>query len=477
MEATSKTEPQSKSIDYLHPVKYVLKPVFLVTDMIDRVFQGIFGYLSRIGVFSFGEWNRSWFKRKIIEVWKRGCDTTADRKGYSEERHLIAYNALIKMGGIQKDVYSKDGTKLNTMMFSYERMKQTIEGFGGEIVSTLPITIQDRSKKGSKESTIGATQVRTEEAEEFADVILFNENQNRCNKTLWNELCKDGLNHLGLEKIKLTRNGQLVEGYVIKHWDSENPNRPKEGQCIIRCCSPTESYPMAKRDIARHVLGLRADLFAWDHPGTWRSEGLATEGGYYAAAETIVDMAHHEYGYDIKDMWSCGFCLGAAVAIHLKKKYHKEGINLFVQNAFNSMRQTFKQQDWPANKLAIYGLPEVESHDPLTRALVEQDRFDSLGKLENLEGQYGTSIFIHTSTDQTIDPNSCADLVTAGYFCSEKVHSFMFEPERKDKNGHSLDVLKSNGLPEERRVWDTCVDWIAQKNNVALPTVTVGAVG
>lgn len=447
-----------------YPVRLVLKPFTLLFNLITKIIQVTLGYFVRLGVFPSGESNRSWLKRKIIECYKGGCYDTHERSGFNPDRLEHAFSVLASAGAVRYPTYSKNGTKLDTMILRYRDMKKKIEENGGAIISTLPITIEKQTTVGKEYITI-CRENRTFSQNEYVDVIL--PDASKPNRG-WENFSQKTLAHLGLEKIVVTlANGKTVEGFITKHWNEKNPHRPKENQCYIRCNAPTESMAMGKRDEVRTALGLRGDVLCFDYPGTWKSEGVPSEGSYYLAAETIVEHAVNEYRYDWKDVWVAGFCLGGAIAAHLKSKYHEKGINLFLQNTFDSMLKVYSQlSPFPANKLAVYGLPELQSRDPAVTDLVHQDGFDSVQKLINLRDKpaSGMSLIVNTSTDHTVHPDAHYLLYCAAEKVSEKACSIVFDPDNKSKNGHSLDVCNASGTPGQRSTWDKSVTFIASKD-------------
>lgn len=342
------------------------------------------------------------------------------------------------------------------MLFRYEDVKKTIEEQGGKFVDALHVTVSDTRMK-DRELTSFA-KMTDEAAGEYMDVILFDESKSEAE---WNEFCKSTLGRIGLEKLVLTNEeGRIQRGFVLKHWNKAEPVRPKQGQLFVRCNSPTESMAAGKKDIFRHVLGMKSDMLCFDYRGTWKSEGHPSEGGYYLDAEAAVDKAVHTFGYDFSDIWAEGFCLGAAVAHHLKHKYHEKGINLFTQNAFDRLHNTLHCQVWPASAIAHHGISKVMTEDPEITQRVRQDGFDNVSKLRSLKGkgEYGTCIFVNTDTDTTSHADSMYRLGNAADLISQRCFTFMFEPDDRKKNGHSHDVLG------ERIVWDQCVDWIASKD-------------
>jgi hypothetical protein len=438
----------------LYPLEVVATPLLWTVDTVSSVVQGFFGYFLRIGVFSFGEWNRSWVKRQIINLYKGGCYDVRPRKKFDPERLEKAFRTLEMVGGVRSFPYTKDGVKLDSMLLRYRDVKKTIESHGGKIVHSLPI--EKFEKRGDEAIRPCKENHRTPNA--FVDIILPSKETEE-----WQSFSKEVLANLGLKQVTIELcSGKVVDAFIVASWRTKNPTRPKPNQCFVRCNSPTESYPMAKKDIMRRVFALQGDALCFDYRGTWHSEGFPTEGGYYLDAETLVEKAANDYGYKWSDIWADGFCLGSAVSVHLKKKYHERGINFFAQNAFDKMEHTLHAQAFPANLLSPLGLEEIQSKDPHVRSLVKQDNFNNLAKLNSLEGKKGTSILVNTNTDTTINPDSYALLATALHRVSQKTHSLIHYPRNQKANGHGADVNNSG------KIWDQVVACITAKDNPSI---------
>lgn len=441
------------------PIKIVLLPITTIVHIVKRVLQTFFGYLLKLGVFPFGSMNSSWLRRKIIEIYQGGCYDTHDRSLLNPKRLEQAFKILENVGGVRCPTYCKDGTKLDTMILRYQDVKKKIERKGG-IFTCLSISIEEAVKEGR--TTITHCTQKAWNPQEYVDVIIPSEHRDIHE---WENFCKDVLTPSNLERARITlTDGRVVAAYILKHWDANKPIiRPKPGQLFVRCNAPTESYAMAKRDILRHVLGLDADVLCFDYPGTWKSEGVPSEGAYYLAAETIVEKAVNEYGYDFKNTWGTGFCLGGAVVGHLKRKYHDQGINICTQNAFNRLDDTLRLQVCPANILSPRVKGELKSKNPEIIRLADQDSFDTVGKFNHLtpstHAKGGISVIINTDTDTTVPRTSHQQLKDAISRVSRKTFPILFEHPNKNKNGHSYDVLG------ERVVWDKFVEAVIYKDH------------
>lgn len=443
------TTPQSNGIldkPIFYPIKFALTPLLWLVHKVVRAYQIVIGYLVTLGVFSNGKFNRSWFNRALIGIYKGGCYDTHERAGFDPSRLNNAFKVLEDAGGIRTETVTRDGHVLDSMLIRYKDVKEQIEAHGGRHISSFPIKGEIVTNKG-KEVHLTCDEFK-ESNGAFIDVILPDLKKPDAG---WEAFSKETLSKLGLETVTIKlENGSEVEGFVTKHWTEKDPIRPDEGLCFVRSNAPTENFPMGKRDIMRRVLGLHADEFCFDYRGSGISHGNPTEGGYYLDIEAAIEKIRDFYGYDLKRTVIDGFCLGGGVAMHAKQRFHEEGINLFTQNTFCCLKHTLHQQVFPANHLAHHGHTGVHSRDPLIHALLgkyDEDTFDNVGKLSFLRSKMGISIILNTDTDTTIDNKSHTRLVEAAEKVSEKCFHILYKGE-PGKNGHSFDVLS------DRKTWD-----------------------
>lgn len=210
---------------------------------------------------------------------------------------------------------------------------------------------------------------------------------------------------------------------------------------------------MSKADIMRRVF-LGQDVLCFDYRGTWESEGIPSEGGYYLDAEAAFEKA--KALYPPNQIWIDGFCEGGAVANHLYTKYHDLGVNLFMQNPFDSMSSVLSQQA----SFAPMGIDGIKSGDEAIEQLVEEDGFDNLRKLEKLAGseKKGCAIVVSTDTDRIVGPDAHQHVVAAVEKVAAQTFDVVYSPEDREKDGHRLDVL-SNGP-----IWRKVVSHLADKS-------------
>ena len=178
----------------------------------------------------------------------------------------------------------------------------------------------------------------------------------------------------------------------------------KAAPLVIRFHSPGRSMSMDRKFIGLH-LGAGYDICISDPRGTVDSSGTPSEGGYYLDAEAVFEHALKR-SYTADRIWVSGYCEGAAVGAHLKKKYHAEGVNFIAENPFNSLLDTMKEHNFLGRCFGDRALPEIHSTDPAIQRLVEQDGFDTAAKFRTLSASPGKCLVIHTDNDKTMPKES-----------------------------------------------------------------------
>lgn len=445
------TQPSVLDHPLLLPAKIVVWPFQMTLSKIGSVVRSILGYLLTIGTFSFARWQHDWLAYKIIEVFSNGIKGLFWSR-WDPSRLVKAFKILENLGGKREFTLSKDGSKLDSMLITYKNVKAAIEHNGGQIIQCLPISLKNDHY-----------QVNRLAPAEYADVIIPQNNHPQ-----WDNFYKETLSNLKMEKASFQlENGSIVQGFIINHWNESDPKRPEPGQCFIRPPSPAISYAQVKAPMLKMVLCLQADVICYDNPGTWKSTGTPSEGSYYLAGETMVEKAINTFGYDPKNIWMDGFCGGGGIAVHLYKQYHDRGVNLFLQNSYDKLYNLICQQPFPARYLAPYAIDGVKSADPKVEALVDEDGFDSEGKLINLKGKPkgGNALIVNTKGDRTVDPKSHERLVAAAQEVAVDVCPIMNEHPDKTKDPHREEVVD---IPV---TWKKIMAYITEKAPAKKPPV------
>lgn len=433
------------------PLKIVLSPLIWLINKVVRAWTVFAGWGNSLGIFSNGKWNRSWCNRKIIELYKGGCYDTHNRLQFDPVRLGRAFESLVKAGMTQTETWTKDGIKLDSMLIRYRDILEKIKAHGGSHVFSLPVQWDkgDRTEVNGKTYHLKCTET-SGATDQFIDIII--PDADKCSKC-WNEFSAKTLAKFGVETLELTReNGEVVRGYVTKHWNNKEDKRNADGDFIrtdlnlpiIAPCAPTEVKECRKRTLLQYVLAHRADVYAYDYRGSGKNEGAPSEGGYYLGLEAAVEKMRDFYGHKISRMLIDGFCLAGGVVAHAKRKYHKDGINIITQNTFCCLLHTLKNQIWPANLLSPSGVDEVRSRDPRIKALLgkfQEDSFNTVKKYSELEGKEGVMIIINTASDKTVDPKTHERTISVAKRVSKHCKPIWFEGGIPGANNHSFNVM------------------------------------
>ncbi|HSW71865.1 MAG TPA: hypothetical protein VLG44_00455, partial [Chlamydiales bacterium] len=234
---------------------------------------------------------------------------------------------------------------------------------------------------------------------------------------------------------------------------SETPTH--SDSLILNVHTARRTYAMDRKYISKH-LGAGISVCGYDPRGIHESTGTASEGGHYLDAKTVVEALHNKHGYPIHKIWATGSCGGGPMVAYLKKEYHDKGINIVLQNTFTSLAATIRNQPFPASLIGRLGIDAVQTQDPETCALVEQDNFNTLEKLESLQPyqghQGGVSMILYATRDTTLAPEDGARLSAA----AEKIGKTytMIRDTDQGKDGHINDPT------EEPAIWKKYVEII-----------------
>ena len=189
------------------------------------------------------------------------------------------------------------------------------------------------------------------------------------------------------------------------------PESPREAVVkphILHCHSPGRSMCMDRRFLGLH-LGAGYDVTVWDPRGTVDSTGTPSEGGYYLDAEAVLEHLINEQHIPMNRMYVSGFCEGAAIAAHLKRLYHHQGIHFIGTNPYTSMAEVIANHSWLGRVAVQYGINALQ--DPTIP--VVQDNFNNVHKFQNLPNSDGKFIVCVTDTDEMMPRRTLQELADA----------------------------------------------------------------
>lgn len=206
-----------------------------------------------------------------------------------------------------------------------------------------------------------------------------------------------------------------------------SPNPPH----IVYFHSPGRSMYMDRRLIGQ-FLAANYDLTVSDLRGTAESSGSPSEAGYYADADAILQaVLAQPNGPAMNRIYASGYCEGAAIAAHLKQKYHAQGLNYIACNPYTSMREVVESYGFWGRMAARYGARSLLGHIPG----IAEDCFDNVAKLRNLPRSTGQCLFVHTEPDDMVPRGSVARMIEA-FDHAGPVHEILRIHPNPDENGH-----------------------------------------
>ncbi|MCE5318125.1 MAG: hypothetical protein LLG04_12300 [Parachlamydia sp.] len=158
------------------------------------------------------------------------------------------------------------------------------------------------------------------------------------NTPQWRALEKDLLTLKWKKETISLSDGSRREMIVTCEHADRVPESEHNRNLFLHNNSAGVSFIMLKRRIG-FILGCRQTICLFDPRGTWKSSGIASEGGYYNDIEAVYDKARA--GFDPRKIWISGSCGGMSAAAHLKAKLHGTGVNLALENGSVNVKR-----DW-----------------------------------------------------------------------------------------------------------------------------------
>ncbi len=347
--------------------------------------EAVFGYIVRIVTFQMGERHRplaAWIMRAFQKI----NSDPREEKPFDPERLERSTKFLISYGGVEVQLRSQNAS-VHAMTLKSEDFFNALADKGATI-ETLPY-------------------------------------QGHYRRMLLNPPIQD-VEKFYLELIDITIGGVEQKAVLLpSRCDITQPPH------ILHSHSPGRSMCMDRKFIGLH-LAAGYDITIWDPRGTAESTGIPSEGGYYLDAEAVFNWVRSQ-GVSSDRIYASGFCKGAGIAAHLKKKFHAEGVHFIASNPYTSIEEVIKGYGFVGRLGAKYGLKAIQ--DPSLN--VEQDYFNVVKKLASLDRHYsgGKAIFIHTDTDQMMPPNTVEQLKTA-FGDAGLVREILRKHPDPEANGH-----------------------------------------
>lgn len=368
------------------PEYTVCAPIYWISEKVKNFCEAIFGYLLRIVIFQLGEMRRMGAPI-IMRIYQRLSSDPREEKPFDPKRLEDSKQFLIRFGGVEKFVPAADGAaQIHVMTFKSSDFFDSFRNLGSTPLDVL--------------------------------------HEGRERRVLLNPPLEDAAKFfLPIIDVRMD-DGTLKKGALLP--ESPNTNPPPH---IFDCHSPGRSMCMNRRYLGVH-LAAGYNVTIWDPRGTAESTGIPSEGGYYLDAEAAFQTLINE-NIPPDRIYVAGFCEGASVAAHLKRKFHDRGVHFIASNPYTSIKDVIEGYGWFGKLAASFGLKAIQ--DPQIAA--PQDYFDNVEKLRNLPRSEGKCVFLHTDTDKMMPLGTVQKLCEA-FGNAGPIHEILRAHPNPKENGH-----------------------------------------
>lgn len=195
----------------------------------------------------------------------------------------------------------------------------------------------------------------------------------------------------------IAQNGtERLEAFKCFKEDVPAPLPGSQGKCILRCQGFGRQIPMDKEMIGLHLAyGFNYAVF------NWRDEISAK--GFFEDAEAVYQQLRRE-GFAPNQIKAMGSCRATFVVGRLKELHHQEGLDAVMIHTPPSLEAVIANNQWPANKIGLIGLPTIEK---------DGAHFDTLRRLRALQPADAGTCLIMSDGDKTLPPTTVQDLQEA----------------------------------------------------------------
>lgn len=385
-----------------------LAPYYFIAEKIRALAEAIFGYFLRIITFQLGEIN-VYGAPTVIRLYQKliSCDPREERP-YDRDRLRRSRDFLLDFCGTldQVAVPVDGGDGAHYCTFKKDNFFNKFRELGAQLID---VNHEGRPRRAF-------LNVSPEIAAKFyfpvIDITLLD--------------------------------GSIQKGVLLPD-ACTTPNPPH----VIHFHSPGRSMYMDRKLIGQ-FLAAGYDLTVSDLRGTAESRGSASEAGYYVDADAILQaVLTQPNGPAMNRIYASGFCEGAAVAAHLKQKYHAQGLNYIACNPYTSMRDVVESYGFWGRMAARYGAQALLGHIPG----IAEDCFDNVAKLRSLPRSTGKCVFVHTDTDTMMPRGSVSRMIEA-FDHAGPVHEILRRHPNPDENGHLQPPF------EDSLVWRRVVQFV-----------------
>lgn len=381
----------------------IYQPIQSIQTKVEALAKKVFGYLVRILTFQLGVIHTPgayW----IIRLFQKWNSDPREKRPFDRQRLQSSKQLLQNFGCKEHTLVSKDAAANIHIMTCLS--KDVFQAFKDKGAEPIEITYKNKPRKA-----------------------LLNPPPEVIQKF-----------RLNMIPIEVER-GKVCLGALL-------PEAPKTKTFphILYFHSPGRSMAMDRVFLLLHLLA-GYDVTVCDLRGTAESTGTPSEGGYYLDAEAVLD--HVRESRPLNEIYVAGYCQGAAVAAHLKKKHHAEGLHYIASNPFTSYREVLENKGVLGKCAARFGLHAIKT--PHLAHL--EDDFDNVKKLSNLPVSAGKFIFIHTAGDSLMPRRTVHELCKA-VDGAGPIHEILRSPLNKRENGHMKPPH------EDEEVWHRYVQYV-----------------
>lgn len=368
------------------------------------VSYGVFERVFRTTVFQFAVYSAGWIEKVIFFIYRACVNRTYQPEPFSDKRMNDSLDVLRALGGKDKFVIPADGkSKIHMITMRSSDLENIIKKKGGQWI-----------KEGNEFIIIPPKQ-------KDQDWLDFQKNY-LLNKTGW--------------FVAQRKDRQVI--VTCEHADLVD----RRTLCFLHIHNP-----MAReRGRAAFYLGMQKNCAFYDPSGVQQSVGIPSEKRSYLDAEAVFGQLLKQ-GYSPNQIIVSGPCRSAAIAFHLKKKYHQEGVNCISEQGFISLEEDMiDPQLWPVRMFAKWNLSALKSRDIPHHIGPEEDYFNTRKKLETLPfSTEGKVIFVHCKEDYTLPEGIENQWIELATKVNKQVYLLDFCVPN-GKNGHNESCLKDPQL-------------------------------
>ncbi len=199
----------------------------------------------------------------------------------------------------------------------------------------------------------------------------------------------------------ITSSGGFLSVIVTCH-EADELSPDEDGRKIfVHSNSASVTYVMLRKR-AGFYLGMKQNLCFYDPRGTWKSTGIASEGGYYNDILAVYQAVRKEYTEE--QIWVSGACLGCSAVAFLKETT-REGFNLILENGFADFEKDFLgHENGIARAFAKQFRAGIFSRDISFAAKPPETNFSIETTWKNLTASRGKLVIVSVENDQRLPP-------------------------------------------------------------------------